>query len=198
MVWVKVDDHFDENPKWVGAPGDSIALWLAALAWCNRNDSIEGFIPELKLQGRVHVRNLKRSIADLVDREAFHPVDGGYVIHDYVEYQQPEKVREIREKRAAAGRKGARNRWAERDRQREHGEAPPPTDDMANAIASDEASAIANGCPVPRSPSLSSVEEQHPPYAYPPFAIEDDQRSTNGTVSIAASIGAWQEGLRGA
>lgn len=224
MVWVKIDDHFDEHPKWVGAPGDSIALWLAAMAWCNRNDSIEGYIPALKLAGRVHVRNLKKSIADLVERGAFHPAAGGYVIHDYPEYQQPEKIREIREKRAAAGRKGAAVRWGERARANEYCEAPAHTDadalGMANAIANaiivepdlaqnpndlptgnqpvdnpvdkrdtagngthpqanDIANAIANGCPVPRSPSSSSSVEQHPPHAYLSFAIEEDQRTTS-------------------
>lgn len=155
MVWVKIDDHFDEHPKWSDAPGDSVALWLAAMAWCNRNDSIEGFIPTLKLHGRVHVRNLKRTIADLVARDVFHPVEGGFLIHDYPEYQQPEKVKEIRGKRAAAGRKGAAVRWGEKARAAEYADAPPPTDDMAPPIAIAMPNAMATECPVPRSPSSS-------------------------------------------
>lgn len=161
MVWVKVDDHFDEHPKWADAPGESIALWLAAIAWCNRNDSQEGFIPTLKLQGRVSIRSVTKTVADLVKREAFHPVEGGYLIHDYAEYQQPEKVRDIHDKRAAAGRKGAAARWGEKARANEYAEAPVPTDDMAPPIANDMANAIANGCPVPRSPSsyVDSVKQ---------------------------------------
>jgi hypothetical protein len=175
MVWVKVDDHFDEHPKWADAPGDSIALWLAALAWCNRNESTEGYIPALKLQGRVHVRNLKRTIDDLVARQAFRPASGGYLIHDYAEFQQPEKVKAIREKRSAAGRKGAAVRWSEKARAAEYDAAPPHTDDMAPGIADGMPNAMANECPVPRIPSSSSSVEQHPPHACLSFAIEDDQ-----------------------
>lgn len=190
VVWVKVDDHFDEHPKWADAPGDSIALWLAALAWCNRNDSTEGYIPALKLQGRVHVRNLKRTIEDLVARQAFRPARGGYLIHDYAEFQQPEKVKEIREKRAAAGRKGAATRWGEKARANEYAEAPPPTDDMAPDIADEMANAMTNECPVPRSPSLSSSVHNIPLLRHS-VAIEDDP---DGPRPITATLADWVEG----
>lgn len=115
MAWVRIDQHFYDHPKWANAPGDSIALWIAAMAWCNRNDSLEGFIPAPKLHGLVAVRSVKRTVADLVQRRAFHvaEADGaaGYVIHDYAEFQQPEKVRAISNKRAEAGRRGAAVRW---------------------------------------------------------------------------------------
>ena len=58
MAWVKIDQHFYDHPKWAEAPGDSIALWLAAMAWCNRNNSLDGFIPTAKLHGLVNIRNL--------------------------------------------------------------------------------------------------------------------------------------------
>ena len=31
MVWVKIDDHFDEHPKWADAPGDSMFQFYRAL-----------------------------------------------------------------------------------------------------------------------------------------------------------------------
>lgn len=111
MSWVRIDDHFYDHPKWATAPGDSIALWLAAMAWCNRNESWEGFIPAKKLAGLVNISSVKRTIKDLVDRRAFVPQNDGFVIHEYPEYQQNEKVRLIREKRSQAGRKGASARW---------------------------------------------------------------------------------------
>lgn len=153
MAWVKIDEHFYDHPKWAEAPGDSIALWLAAMAWCNRNDSLDGFIPASKLIGLVNVRNVKRTAADLVHRQAFHPQTrggaSGYLIHDYPEFQQPEKVREIAAKRSANGKKGAAVRWGARQSAAEHAAAPLPPDhqanDMALAIATGVASAIANG-----------------------------------------------------
>jgi hypothetical protein len=134
MPWVKIDEQFYDSEKWADAPGDSIALWLASMAWCNRNNSVAGFIPTVKTQGLVAVRNHRRTLADLCDREAFHQVDGGFIIHDYTEYQQPEKVKAIAEARSAAGKKGARARWADKT---------PP---MANGMAI----AIANGRQVPK------------------------------------------------
>ena len=117
MAWVKIDQHFYDHPKWAHAPTDSIALWLAALAWCNRNDSTEGFIPAAKLHGLVNVRSVRRTSADLAERAAFHPAEreglSGFLIHDYVEYQQPDKVRLIAAKRAEAGKRGAKARWGQ-------------------------------------------------------------------------------------
>ncbi len=143
MAWVKVDDSFYDSEKWAEAPADSIGLWLAAMAWCNRNNSVRGFIPELKTQGLVHVRNHKATVVDLCRRGAFHKVDGGYLIHDYEEYQQNDKVKRIAEERSKAGKKGARARWA-------------------NKTANAEANAIANvndsECPVPESLLLVTSE----------------------------------------
>jgi hypothetical protein len=192
MVWVKIDDHFDEHPKWADAPGDSIALWVAAMAWCNRNDSTEGYIPAFKLEGRVKVRNLKATVADLVKRDAFHPAEGGYVIHDYPEFQQPEKVREIRQKRSRAGKRGAAARWGAKANATEYAEAPAHTDAMANDIANEMPSdmanempnAMANGCPVPRSPfydlHLPSTSSSRVPVA----GNEDEQIPTYETWSM--------------
>lgn len=193
MVWVKIDDHFDEHPKWADAPGDSIALWLAAVAWCNRNDSVEGFIPAFKLHGRVKVRNLKRTTNDLVERGAFHPVRDGYLIHDYVEYQQPEKVKAIHEKRSAAGRKGAAARWGERARAAEYADAPPHDDTqaIANGMPNAMTEAIAKKCPVPRSPSSSLHGETTSPSRVPVDAIEDES-----LLPSRPDIGAWAESLR--
>ena len=44
MVWVRIDDRYAENPKIVEAGPLCVALWLAGLAYCNRNLT-DGFIP---------------------------------------------------------------------------------------------------------------------------------------------------------
>lgn len=152
MPWVRIDEHFYDHPRWCDAPGDSIALWVGLMAWCNRNDSRKGFIPAQKTVGIVNVRSLKKTLEDLVERGAVDRVSGGYLIHDYEEYQQPEKVREIAAKRAASGKKGAAVRWEEHRRAKAHAEAPPHTDEDADrAIANDMANAMpiamAKTCP---------------------------------------------------
>jgi hypothetical protein len=111
MAWVKIDEKFYDHPKWASAPGDSIALWLASMAWCNRNESREGFIPASKLHGLVNVKNVKKTADDLVNRGAFDVAAEGFVIHDYAEYQQPDKVQQISAARSENGKKGAAARW---------------------------------------------------------------------------------------
>jgi hypothetical protein len=147
MPWVRVDEHFYDHPKWHDAPGDSIALWLAATAWCNRNDSTTGFIPEAKTRGLVNVKRVANTLKDLCERDAFHRVPGGYQIHDYEEYQQPEKVKEIATKRAAAGRKGAAHRWEAARTAKEHAAAPLPQPEDDDPMANGIANAIAKTCP---------------------------------------------------
>lgn len=166
-MWVKLDDEFYDHPKWAGAPGDSIALWVAMIAWCNRNDSTEGFIPALKTRGLVNVRNVKATLADLCVRgepPVIRAEGHGYVIHDYAEYQQPEKVRDIAAKRSAAGTRGANKRWNK-----------PIANDMANAIANAPPNVIANGCPGPVSPS-PSTESALTGHHRPHGSAEDDKR----------------------
>ena len=44
MVWVRIDDHYDEHPKHARVGPLGHALWLAGLAYSNRNLT-DGFIP---------------------------------------------------------------------------------------------------------------------------------------------------------
>lgn len=44
MTWIKVDDHFDEHPKLAAVGPVGWGVWLAGLAYCNRNLT-DGFIP---------------------------------------------------------------------------------------------------------------------------------------------------------
>lgn len=185
MPWVKVDEHFYDHPKWADAPGDSIALWLAAMAWCNRNDSTSGFIPDAKTRGLVNVRQLGRTLQDLTQREAFHKVAGGYVVHDYEEYQQPERVREIAGKRAAAGRKGAAHRWAEKRRQAEIDDGTGPGNDMANEIASAMANGPAGEWPDSDSDSVSWLQAQ------------DDSRGVSANGGLDSVLSRLSEQFRG-
>lgn len=111
MAWVLIDDEFYDHPKWRTAPGDSIAMWVAAIAWCNRSEEWSGAIPTHKLGALVNVRNAKATIRDLEQRGALHRDGDCHVIHDFAEWQRVEKKKAISEARRAAGRKGAEARW---------------------------------------------------------------------------------------
>jgi hypothetical protein len=47
MAWIRVDDHFDEHPKMQMIGPLGWGVWLAGLAYCNRNLT-DGFIPWAK------------------------------------------------------------------------------------------------------------------------------------------------------
>lgn len=44
MAWLRLDDHFDEDPKLVRVGPLGLVLWLSGLAYCTRNRT-GGFIP---------------------------------------------------------------------------------------------------------------------------------------------------------
>jgi hypothetical protein len=44
MTWVRIDDHFDEHPKLAAVGPVGWGVWLAGIAYCNRNLT-DGFIP---------------------------------------------------------------------------------------------------------------------------------------------------------
>ena len=132
MSWVKVDDHFDEHPKMARVGPLGWGVWLAGLAYSNRNLT-DGFIPievAEAIGGRWRVRcdglvwNLCRTsgadgedmtsewVTDLlIDAGLWEVAEDGYRIHDYAQYQPTRadadaRADDIRAKRAAAGKAG--------------------------------------------------------------------------------------------
>jgi hypothetical protein len=52
MAWIQIDDHFDEHPKLQAIGPAAWGMWLAGLAYCNRNLT-DGFIPWAKARSLV-------------------------------------------------------------------------------------------------------------------------------------------------
>jgi len=129
VPWVKVDDHFDEHPKHAKAGPLGWALWLAGLAYSNRNLT-DGFIPwavAQKLvawefldppdeQGRQKRWTISMDcgmsggevmaddvITRLLDAELWEECDGGYRVHDYRDYQ-PTKREVLKQRSQTAQR----------------------------------------------------------------------------------------------
>jgi len=85
VSWVLIDDAFMGNPKWEHAPCDSIAMWVAALAWCNANERWDGRIPTRILAALVSAKNPKRTITDLEQRRAVNRDGEDHVLHDFAD-----------------------------------------------------------------------------------------------------------------
>jgi hypothetical protein len=65
MPWIKIDDHFDEHPKLAAVGPVGWGVWLAGLAYCNRNLT-DGFIPYAIAEG-IGGAWLVRTIEDVTD-----------------------------------------------------------------------------------------------------------------------------------
>lgn len=135
MTWVKLDDHFDENPKIAQVGPLGLALWVTGLAYCNRNLT-DGFIPTaialrmLSLEyddpderpttillGGVRDRGDDGQIGcvpegytvsnQLVKAGLWEDVPGGFQIHDFAHYQPTRaQVEAERAQKVAAGQAG--------------------------------------------------------------------------------------------
>lgn len=99
MTWGKVDDKLHSAVKWRATSKPARALWTTCLSWC-MDQLTDGFVPDAMLSvldgTRVEADNLIRT--GLWER-----VDGGYLFHDWLEYQ-PSRASVLADRKAAAER----------------------------------------------------------------------------------------------
>lgn len=111
MTWVKMDDMVPENPKFVDLSDRAYRIHWDAICYCNRRLT-DGHIRRGALRA---LGATPRYVAELIDAGLWEPSPngtGGYMIHDYLDYQPSKtEVEERRKKRSDAGAKGARARW---------------------------------------------------------------------------------------
>lgn len=113
MPWVKLDDHFPDHPKIAAAGPLAMAWHVAAICYCARYLT-DGFIPTraarslLDLTGCAEVDGYTGDdvepdtlIARLVRSGAWHEVEGGYEVHDYLVYNPSREQVEAERKKAA-------------------------------------------------------------------------------------------------
>lgn len=129
MPWIKVDDHYDEHHKFADAGPLGVTLWLAGMAYCNRNLT-DGLIPwavarnlvswewlgepegskrpvirtaysYLDDRGEVDYEDItSQFVIDILVRVGLWTDEGyGYRVHDYSKYQ-PTKA-QVEAERAA-------------------------------------------------------------------------------------------------
>ena len=142
MTWVKLEDRFDEDPRVVAAGPLGVALYVAGLAYCNRNLT-DGFVPTSMARRLVDWGGDGMTAAHLEDgtilvAHAGKPVpvswqyaidlvvvaglwtvtDGGYLVVDYLE-NQPSKAAVLARRTYWAQQKA--DFRAKKERQREAG-----------------------------------------------------------------------------
>ena len=140
MSWVRIDDGFAENPKVEDLSDKSFRLHVAAMCYAGRNLT-DGFVSDRALKVCGVVANTGRPrvhAGELVAAGLWDRVDGGWVIHDFTEYNPTaEEVKDLRRKRAEAGKAGGKER-ARR-------QALASVTELASVQADVQASALASG-----------------------------------------------------
>jgi hypothetical protein len=104
MPWVKLDDSWYDNPKFLDLEPAAIGAWVLGLSYCARHLT----------DGALTRTALKRLVADcddladdLVAAGLWDVTDDGWQVHDYLDYQpSAAEVKEARKKRQDAGRAG--------------------------------------------------------------------------------------------
>lgn len=110
MPWFKVDDTLAFHAKIVAAGNAAVGLWVRAGAW-SAQQLTDGFIPDhiVKALGRV------TEASQLVSNNLWSRVDGGYLMHDFHDYNPSraevekdredarQRMRRVREERSRSG-----------------------------------------------------------------------------------------------
>jgi len=105
MTWGKIDDALAMHPKVLKAGNEAMGLWVRCLSYCSQQLT-DGHVPEVM----VEVMGGRDAAERLVESGLWHPAEGGWVFHDWDEYQPTRAtVRAERE----AGRK-RQQAWRER------------------------------------------------------------------------------------
>lgn len=97
MAWVRIDDAMPRHPKFVEA--GPLAGWLFVSALCYANQyTTDGFISETVIPVLTSIPDVDAEVQRLIRARLFERVDGGYLIHDYLEFQpSADKIKSSRE-----------------------------------------------------------------------------------------------------
>jgi hypothetical protein len=84
MSWTKLDDGLYDHPKVLAAGNEATGLFCRALSYCGKQLT-DGFVPAsvASFLGR------EKAVEALVDAGLWERVDGGFNVHDYLDYNRP-------------------------------------------------------------------------------------------------------------
>lgn len=157
MAWVRLDDQFPDHPKLAAAGPVAGWVYVSGLCYAARYLT-DGFVPEtiaLRFAG-----SSPEILANLVEASLFDRVNGGYQIHDFLDYNPPAgKVKAERDAaKARMQRKNAPKQGASSEIQpkfgRNSGEIQPSRTPSPSPIQRDEGLA--------RPPAASPPPSQEP------------------------------------
>lgn len=110
MPYLLIDDGFAENPKIAGLSDKAFRLHMSALVYCARNLT-DGAISEIGCRFSAAISKIERPnsvVNQLVSAGLWEPVENGWQIHDYLDYN-PSRA-ELEERRRLARERKRRQR----------------------------------------------------------------------------------------
>ncbi len=85
MTWLKTDDRFPEHRKIRRLSDAAYRLHHTALCACAK-DETDGLVTEDDITEMEHGPRLRKHVPALVDMGLWEPVPGGWLIHDFLDY----------------------------------------------------------------------------------------------------------------
>jgi hypothetical protein len=120
MPWVRIDDNFPTHPKVAEAGPLAAWLYICGLCYCQRHLT-DGFIPRHALpmlmcypstNGQAPSEVTDSLAHALVEAHLWQETTRGYLVHDYLKYQQSRaQVEHNRTSRSRAAKIAANARW---------------------------------------------------------------------------------------
>lgn len=86
MAWVRLDDKAMTHPKIVGLSDKAFRLWVWGLAYCQQHLT-NGFIPV----AAVTIAQIKTAL-ELVKAMLWEPNDTGWLVHDYLDWNDSREL----------------------------------------------------------------------------------------------------------
>lgn len=131
-MWSKFDDGFPDHPKVLAAGPAAAWLYVCGVCYSNRLMT-DGFIPARQVRRLADVDDMLPLAERLCEVGLWEEVEGGYRIHDFLDYnfsaqEARDRKEHISEVRAEAGRKGSAARWGGDKGSSDKGEGDSKTD----------------------------------------------------------------------
>ncbi len=145
MGWVRLDDSFPDHPKAVQAGPTACWMYICGIAYANRFLT-DGFIPERQVARLCDAKKPETLAAMLVEVGLWEPTTGGYLIHDYLDYQS--SAEKVKRERSSNARRQAE--WKEKN-----GGSNGVTNDSDNGASN----GVTNG---PVTPAPINTPNKHP------------------------------------
>lgn len=108
MAWVRIHDNAMTHPKIIGLSDGAFRAWVGGLSYAQIHLT-DGLLPKVCL-----TLSMARRAAELVSAGLWEAVDGGYRIHDFLEWNDAKGV--VLQKREDAKQRARRSRTSQSER----------------------------------------------------------------------------------